>query len=127
MQRTIRAFNTTVRHRAASGRDSESPGTVIIDLHGEIDGFAEDGLDRAYVEAESHDPAAILLNFGDVDYINSTGIALIVGLLARARKSHRRVITCGLSPHYEEIFRITRLADFMDMYPDEESALAQVM
>jgi hypothetical protein len=28
-----------------------------------------------------------------------------------------------LSEHYQEIFRITRLADFMQMYADEASAL----
>jgi anti-anti-sigma factor len=58
-----------------------------------------------------------------VDYINSTGIALIVGLLARARKSHRRLLACGLSEHYIEIFQITRLADFMTVFPDEKSAV----
>ena len=57
----------------------------------------------------------ILLNFQEVDYINSTGIALIVGLLAQARKSHRRLVVCGLSEHYQEIFRITRLSDFIEI------------
>ena len=56
--------------------------------------------------------------------MNSTGIALIVGLLAQARKSHRRLVVCGLSEHYQEIFRITRLSDFMQIYSDEISALA---
>ena len=65
-------------------------------------------------------------NFTGVDYINSTGIALIVGLLARARKSGRRLLTSGLSSHYVEIFQITRLSDFMSLYPDEATALAQV-
>ena len=59
-------------------------------------------------------------------YINSTGIALIVGLLARARKSNRRLVVIGLSDHYVEIFHITRLVDFMSIYPDETSVLAQV-
>ena len=70
------------------------------------------------------DPAVVLLNFSGVDYINSTGIALIVGLLAKARAAHRRLIVCGLSEHYMEIFQITRLSDFMTMFPDEQSALA---
>ena len=61
-------------------------------------------------------PAAIVLNFQEVDYINSTGIALIVGLLAQARKSHRQLVVYGLSEHYQEIFRITRLSDFMQIY-----------
>ena len=55
----------------------------------------------------------------------STGIALIVSLLARARKSKRRLLACGLSQHYVEIFQITRLVDFMSVFPDEASALSE--
>jgi anti-sigma B factor antagonist len=101
------------------------PRVAIIDLHGEIDAFAEDVLNKAYAEAESRRAEVILLNFSDVDYINSTGIALIVSLLARARKSKRRLLACGLSDHYVEIFQITRLVDFMSVFPDEKSALAE--
>jgi anti-anti-sigma factor len=61
-----------------------------------------------------------------VDYINSKGIALIVMLLAQARKSGTRLLTTGLSPHYIEIFNITRLSDFMKFYPDEASALSNL-
>jgi anti-anti-sigma regulatory factor len=50
-----------------------------------------------------------------------------VGLLAQARKTHRRLVTCGLSDHYQEIFHITRLSDFMTMYGDEASALASAL
>lgn len=119
--RQVREFETTVRHGPAS-----APDTAIIELHGEINGFAEEGLEAAYAEAQQGDPSTVLLDFGDVDYINSTGIALIVGLLANARKNQQRVLTCGLSAHYEEIFRITRLADFMSIYPDEAAALGNL-
>jgi anti-anti-sigma regulatory factor len=44
--------------------------------------------------------------------------------LARARKSKQQLLICGLSDHYAEIFQITRLADFMRIFPDEASALA---
>jgi anti-anti-sigma factor len=107
-------------------RVRQQPSAAIIDLHGEINAFAEAALDAAYAEAEAGAPAVILLNFGDVDYINSTGIALIVGLLARARAAKRRLLACGLSEHYVEIFTITRLADFMAVFPSEAAALAGV-
>lgn len=100
------------------------PGVSVIDLHGQIDAFAEDALDRAYAEAAAQDSSTILLNFEPVDYINSTGIALIVGILAKARKEGRDVRACGLSDHYREIFQITRLVDFMRIFPDEASAVA---
>lgn len=101
-------------------------GLSVIDLYGDIDGFADAILDVAYSEAEGHGTPAVMLNFSRVGYINSTGIALIVGLLARARKTQRRLVTCGLSEHYREIFNITRLSDFMTIFADEESALQEV-
>ena len=103
----------------------QEPGGAVLDLRGEINGFAQEALDATYAEAEAKDPGAILLNFEGVDYINSTGIALIVGLLARARASKRRLLAYGLSDHYVEIFEITRLSEFMSVFPDEESALSE--
>ncbi len=96
---------------------------IVIDLHGEINSQADQALNQAYAEAESQNPEVIVLNFSDVDYINSTGIALIVGLLAQTRKTHRRLVVYGLSEHYVQIFQITRLSDFMDIFQDETSAL----
>lgn len=98
-------------------------GVAIVDLHGQLDGKADEVLDGAYQAAVKGDPAAILLNFEGVTYINSTGIALIVGLLAQARKQELAVLVCGLSDHYQHIFEITRLADFMQFFPDEEAAV----
>ena len=97
---------------------------AIIDLTGEINSFAEAQLNTAYSAAEVSSPSTIALNFTGVTYINSTGIALIVSLLSRARKSHLRLVVFGLSDHYIEIFQITRLADFIAIYPDEASVVA---
>jgi anti-anti-sigma factor len=88
-----------------------------IELRGDIDGTAREALAAAYEEAAG--ARELLLDFSAVDYINSTGIALIVGLLARSRADTRKVSACGLSPHYREIFEITRLSDFMTIVADE--------
>ena len=98
--------------------------THRLTLSGEIDRTAEERLDAAYAEAEQAGASALLLDFSAVDYINSTGIALIVGVLARARAAGLRVRACGLSDHYREIFEITRLADFIDIIETEESTRA---
>ena len=107
-------FSATVRQRS---------GMAVLDLQGDINGEAEHSLNASYGAATQTDPGTILLNFASVGYINSTGLALIVGLLARSRTEQRALLACGLSAHYQEIFQITRLADFMRMFPDEESAV----
>jgi anti-anti-sigma factor len=104
----------------------QKSGLAVVELRGEIDSLGEAALNAAYQEAIRTDPRTVLLNFAEVDYINSTGIALIVGVLAEARKSGRRLLTCGLSPHYREIFEITRLSHFMSVFPDEGAALASI-
>ena len=110
---TVKSFEAHPRRRDGLG---------VIDLTGDIDRSAEAALDAAYSAAITDGATAVLLNFSEVDYINSTGIAVIVGVLARARKDHREVIACGLSDHYKEIFSITRLSDFMAVLDDEEQA-----
>jgi anti-sigma B factor antagonist len=108
------SFETTVR---------KQEGLVVMDLSGEIMSGADDALMGGFVEATSGNAAPLLLNFSDVSYINSTGIALIVGLLAEARASDRRILVSGLTDHYKEIFEITRISDFVTMCDDEQSAV----
>jgi len=98
-------------------------GAAVIDLVGDVDRRAEKTLDAAWDEASRPTPDAVVLNFESAGFINSTGIALIVGLLAKARARAVPVRAFGLSAHYREIFEITRLADFLTIQNDETSAL----
>ena len=98
-------------------------GVAVIDLIGDVNGSAGDALDRAYSEAVATGASSVALNFERAEFINSTGIALIVGLLARARTTRVDVRAFGLTDHYREIFEITRVSDFMTITEDEERAV----
>ena len=91
---------------------------AIIRLAGRIDRDADATVARAYSSAVELDPSVVTLDFTNTGYINSTGIALIVRLLAEARRERREVRARGLSEHYREIFQITRLSDFMTIEED---------
>ena len=107
---------------------------AVIELRGEVDGSAAEILGTAYDRAVTTDTApgtgptasCVLLDFSHVDYINSTGIALIVSVLAKARSQGRQVVASGLSDHYRQIFAITRLSDFIQLYDDIDAATAGV-
>lgn len=102
-------------------------GGAVISLSGDVDGTAADVLTSAYDQAVAEgDPASIVLDFAEVGYINSTGIALIVSVLAKARSQRRKVVASGLSEHYREIFDITRLSDFIELFPDLDHAVSQL-
>ena len=97
---------------------------VVIALRGDINAAADAVLKKAWEDAAAQSPKTVVLNFENVEYINSTGIALIVSILAEARKGQIEVRACGLSDHYKHIFEVTRLADFMPMFDDETAAVA---
>jgi anti-sigma B factor antagonist len=103
------------------------PGCAVIEIRGEVDGSAAAVLSAAYDAAIALEQAqCVLLDFARVEFINSTGIALIVSVLAKARSENRQVIASGLSDHYRQIFAITRLSDFIQLYDDVDSAAAHV-
>lgn len=110
----IQTFEASVRDHA---------GTSVIDLRGQIDRDAAAAVNEAYAVTTD---SPIVLNFEAVDYINSTGIAVIVGILARARADGKQISACGLSEHYRQIFEITRLSDFMSIHDNENAAIDQI-
>ena len=99
-------------------------GVSVIDLTGDLNSSAEHALNEAYAQATGSGAGSVVLNFEGAEYINSTGIALIVGLLAQARANRVQVKAFGLSDHYREIFEITRLSDFMTISDDEDRAVS---
>ncbi|HVQ89138.1 MAG TPA: STAS domain-containing protein [Actinomycetes bacterium] len=101
---------------------NESQSAVIV-LTGQVDRDAATNIAGAYDAAAATSPTTVVLDFSRVDYINSTGIALIVSLLGRARAEGRAVHAAGLTDHYRQIFDITRLSDFIQVYSDVDAAV----
>jgi len=110
--------NISLKARAAT------PQTSIIDIQGEINAYAENALMDAYTSATSQGATSVLLNFTDLEYMNSSGIGLLVTLLIRAQRQKLRLAAFGLSDHYRQIFELTRLNEAIMIYPDESSAVA---
>jgi len=102
------------------------PTISIIDLQGEVTGQSESALMDAFAEANNGDTKTILLNFSGLEYMNSSGIGLLVTLLIRTQRQKQHLLACGLSEHYQEIFNLTRLNGAIAIYPDEAEAMAAV-
>ena len=99
-----------------------SENASIVDVHGELTAFAESVLMDAYNQASEGGTRAIILNFEGLEYMNSSGIGLLVTLLIRINREKQRLLTYGLSEHYRNIFQITRLDDAISIYDTEEEA-----
>ncbi|MGI8586132.1 MAG: STAS domain-containing protein [Chloroflexia bacterium] len=101
-----------------------SPAVSIIDIQGDITAFAEDTLMDAYGKASTPTTRTIILNFSGLEYMNSSGIGLLVTLLIRVNRQKQRLLAYGLSEHYRQIFELTRLNEAIGIYDTEQAALA---
>ena len=77
--------------RSFGAEVSEVPEEVRVRLHGDLNNRADETLATAYAQVAALDPHRVSLDFTRVGYINSTGIALVVRLLADARRDGRTV------------------------------------
>jgi anti-anti-sigma factor len=57
-----------------------------------------------------------------VDHLDSSGIALIIGLLTEARKQDQRLLVTGLTQHYQKIFEMMGLTQYAPVFPSEDAA-----
>ncbi len=96
----------------------------IIDIDGEVTAFAEQVLSEAYGQASANGARTIILNFKRLEYMNSSGIGLLVMILIRAKRQGQKLLAFGLNEHYQHIFELTRLSEAIQLYDGEAQALA---
>lgn len=101
-----------------------SASVSIIDIRGEVTGRSDAALSDAYERAGGTGIRAIILNFTQLEYMNSSGIGLLVMLLVRANRKKQRLLAFGLNEHYRQIFDLTRLDEAIGIHDDEAAALA---
>jgi anti-sigma B factor antagonist len=95
-----------------------------IDIKGDLTAACEDVLMDAYSQASGERTRALVLNFNELEYMNSGGIGLLVTLLVRANRQKQRLLAVGLNDHYRQIFELTRLDEAMDIHYTEAEALS---
>jgi anti-anti-sigma factor len=95
---------------------------AIVDIAGEFTGDAETRLMDAYEQAEG--VKALILNFDGMDYMNSSGIGLLITLMIRINRNKQKLFVYGLKEHYRQIFKLTRLDEAVVIYNNEAEAVA---
>ncbi len=94
-------------------------GVAVIDVGGQLTGQADAEMSAAFESAASTGSPVVALDLTDLDYMNSSGIGVLVTLLIRAQRGKRRLAAYGLSDHYREIFSLTRLDEAIEIFDDE--------
>jgi anti-sigma B factor antagonist len=99
-------------------------GVAVVDIKGDVTATCEEPLMTAYEQASAGGTQRLVLNFTGLEYMNSSGIGMLVTLLVRAKRQKQHLSAYGLTDHYRQIFELTRLDEAIGIFDDESSALA---
>ena len=116
---------TTINKLVQAEATGASGGNVtVLRYSGDISSASRDVVLGTYATLDARLHQRLLLDFARVDYLNSSGIALVIQLLIEASKAGQKVAICGLSPHFTKVFTMVGIAKYATLYADEAAALA---
>ncbi len=76
-----------------------------------------------YGAVESRDVPRVIVDLGAIDYITSTGIALLIGIKRRVESRGGKVVLCRLRDEVHELFRIMKLVQLFEIVAGEAEAI----
>ena len=91
---------------------------------GDISSASKEAVLGTYHALDTTANQQILFDFKNVEYLNSSGIAIIIQVLMESAKSGQTVAICGLTPHFTKVFTMVGITKYAALYPDEVAALA---
>jgi anti-sigma B factor antagonist len=97
---------------------------AVLRFEGDIASTSKDAVLGRYQGLPKESSKLILLDFTKVDYINSSGIALVIQLLIEAANSAQKISAFGLSPHFNKVFTMVGITKYAGLFPGQSEALA---
>lgn len=97
---------------------------TVLRFEGDIASTSKEAVLGTYQALPKETTKLVLLDFTKVDYINSSGIALVIQMLIEASNSSQKVYAFGLSPHFTKVFTMVGITKYAGLFPSQTEALA---
>jgi anti-anti-sigma factor len=98
-------------------------GVAILDMKGEVTSFADDALNSLVNTTVEEGTQRVVFNFSDVSYINSSGIAVLIGIATGFTNKGVTFNVYGLTSHFKKIFRMIGLTQYVNVLGSEDEAV----
>lgn len=95
---------------------------TVLSLTGEVDIATAPPLREALVEATKDGSAKVVVDFAGVEFMDSTGLGVLVGALKRTRMSDGDLVLAALGSASKKVFEITGLTDLFEFSDTVDAA-----
>jgi len=95
-------------------------GLVFVNLAGELDLLTSDEVRSALSELVDRGHHQLAVDLRDLAFIDSTGLAVLVGALKKVREHHGSLVLISADGHPRRVLKITGLDKVFGVYPSRE-------
>ncbi|WP_348771084.1 STAS domain-containing protein [Pseudodesulfovibrio sp. zrk46] len=103
--------------------ESKENGITILAVGGNLDAEGTQAMEEKVVGLLESGETSLLFDFSDLDYINSSGLRVLVLAYQRLKKSSGKVAICGIKDYIQEVFEVSGYDKIFPLYPNKNDAL----
>lgn len=98
-------------------------GAIVVRLRGEFDAAASDAVKSDFEALLGDDHPCMVLDLSDVNFIDSTGMGLIIYAFKRLQSGGKDFRVCGAKGQPLELFKLLRVDRVIQIFPDLDQAI----
>ncbi|MGD9608546.1 MAG: STAS domain-containing protein [Desulfovibrionaceae bacterium] len=96
---------------------------AVLELGGRLDSNTSKVLEDKVMDILGQGKKKMLMDFQGVDYINSTGLRVLLLALQQLKKVSGQLVLCSIKDYMKEVFEISGYTEIFPIYPSQEEAL----
>jgi anti-sigma B factor antagonist len=103
--------------------ESKENGIFILAVDGNLDAEGTQAMEEKVLALLEAGETSLLFDFSQLDYINSSGLRVLVLAYQRLKKASGRVAICGIKDYIQEVFEVSGYDKIFPLFPDRDGAM----
>jgi anti-sigma B factor antagonist len=107
-------------------REEPDEGIRVVVVRGELDMSTAPDLEAELQRAVDPPGGSVVLDLSECEFIDSTGIALIVGTWQKLGEGEDRLVLCCRNHQVRRLLKLTGVESSIPMHEERDTALAEL-
>ncbi len=104
--------------------ETQAGDVTVLAPGGRIDSVTCKAFEEQVMARINGGTTRLLVDFGNLDYISSAGLRVLLMAAKRLKAAKGRFAICAMKDHIREVFEVSGFAGILDIQPDRDTALA---
>ncbi len=103
--------------------DVKKENAIIVTINGRIDAGSTESADKYFSSLINENENNIIVDCNDMDYINSSGLRILIMSLKKQVAKEKKLLLCNLQKNIKEVFQFSGFTNLFNIELDLESAI----